>query len=80
MADLNYLEWGTFELSERVLPWQAQGLQQTASGYGRKLTSRRILRIVGETVWRRVYYTCYSNAASSYVLIKGQAFYLRGEA
>jgi hypothetical protein len=77
-APIQYLEPGTYEFSERILPWQAAGLQQTASGYGRKLTSRRILRIVGEKVWRRVYYVCFSNAGSSYVLIKGRPFYLKG--
>lgn len=68
-----------YEKKQSMLPWQRAGLQQTASGYGKRLTSSYMLRIQGERVWRRIYVVCYSNAGSAYVVIKGQTFYLAGE-
>ncbi len=79
MADMIYLE-APYEVADRPLEWQKHGLQQTASGYGRKLTSTRVLRIAGEKLWRRIYVICYSNAGTSYVLIKGIPHYLKGGA
>ena len=57
------------------LPWQKAGLQQTATGYGSKLT----------TAWRteyngrlyRVYSFCFSNASTPYILVKGRPMVLR---
>lgn len=62
------------------LDWQIAGLFQTASGYGRKLTTGYQIQLPGDPPWRwrRVYAVCYSNAASYYVLIRGEARYLSG--
>lgn len=49
---------------------------QSASGYGRKIATPYKLRLNGKGPWRRVYAVCFSNVASHYVLVKGQAFYL----
>ena len=66
-----------YDVKTSLLLWQKQGLMQTASGYGRKLTSSKMVRIKGEKVWRRVYIVCFSNSGSAYILVKGNAFYIR---
>ena len=70
-----------YVLEERPLAWQRAGLQETATGYGRKLTTRFVLRIQGLTNtparWYRVYCVCYSNAGSHYILRGGTMVFLR---
>ncbi len=64
----------TFEY--RPLAWQAAGLQQTASGYGKRLTSADVVRLPdGRT--RRVYNTCYSNNGTAWINLDGQIRTLR---
>lgn len=53
------------EIIERPLPWQSQGLQQTATGYGRKLTTPYMVRV--GRYWRRVYNTCFSNSGTLWI-------------
>jgi hypothetical protein len=53
------------------LPWQERGLQQTASGYGAKLTSRFSVQIDGDKRKRRVYITRWSNAGSAWFFHEG---------
>lgn len=65
-----------FDWQERPLWFHLQGLSQTASGYGRKLTTTRVIRIHGEKVWRRVYTMIFSNAGSAYVIIKGTIYFV----
>jgi hypothetical protein len=57
------------QLVERPLQWQRAGLQQTATGYGSKLTTSRMLQHGGRLC--RVYCYCYSNSGTCYVIIKG---------
>lgn len=73
---IDYLD-EPYELIERLLPWQKLGLQETASGYGRKLTSTRCVKLPDGRV-RRVYVTCYSNVGSAWIILDGQRRYLRG--
>lgn len=47
---------------------------QTVSGYGAKIPTSRMLHVADR--WRRVYAICYGNAASLYVVIKGQSYYI----
>lgn len=75
---MKYVE-GAFEVTERVLPWQAAGRTWTATGYGAAIPTRYMIRRAEEKVWRRVYAACYSNAASYWVKVKGERFYLAGE-
>jgi len=64
-----------FELIERPLWWHKQGLQQTSSGYGSKLTSSRCIKLPdGRT--RRIYITCYSNAGSAWITVNGKKIYI----
>lgn len=55
--------------------WHTKGLSQTASGYGKKLTTRYKITHRGRLY--RIYATCYSNAASHYIIVKGKNLYLR---
>ena len=61
-------------LVEAPLWWQEQGLQETATGYGRKLTTRWKTHYMGHL--RRVYCVCYSNVGTLYVLVKGVPHYI----
>jgi len=56
--------WGTF--------YPGQG----ADGYGRKISTDIVLRFEGETRPRRVYATCFSNAATHWIVYKGATYYL----
>lgn len=67
----------SFDWKDAPLWFHVRGLSETASGYGRKLTSTRMIRIHSETRWRRVYIVCFSNAGTAYVLVQRQPRYLR---
>ena len=49
--------------------WHEQGLSQTASGYGAKLTTRWKIRYDGRIY--RIYCTQYCNAGCCWILAKG---------
>ena len=56
--------------AERPLEWQRRGLQYTATGYGTKIPTTKVIK------WsdgrdRRVYCDIYSNAGSCYCMIYG---------
>jgi hypothetical protein len=51
------------------LPWQIRGLRETASGYGRKLTTEYKVFFCGR--WRRVYCCQFSNAGVLYFQSRG---------
>jgi hypothetical protein len=55
--------------------WHEKGLSQTASGYGKKLTSPTKVKYNGKLY--RVYVICYSNSGSSYIVVKGNKMFLR---
>ena len=71
---IEYLPYGT-ELKENWLWWQKKGLQQTATGYGGKLTTTK--KALHNGRWYRVYCMCYSNSGSCYIIAKGQKLFLR---
>ena len=79
MFDLNkFLDNGYLDSEEFVdcpLDWQKRGLQETASGYGMKLTTRHKVPFNGRLY--RVYATCISNVASYWILSKGKKIYCR---
>lgn len=56
------------------LPWQKLGLQETASGYGAKLTSSYKISFEGKNY--RTYSTCYGNSGSAWFKAKGKKIYL----
>jgi hypothetical protein len=57
------------ELEHRVVElwWQKQNLSYTASGYGRKIPTRHMVKLPGAAKWRRVYCCIFSNAGTCYV-------------
>ena len=56
--------------SERLLEWQRRGLQYTATGYGTKIPTSKVIKWSDGKV-RRAYCDIYSNAGSCYCLIHG---------
>jgi len=75
--DIKYLsDYYKFTVFEKPLYQHIHNLTQTASGYGKKLTTRYMIRLRKNTI-RRVYATCFSNAASYWVMIEGTRYYLR---
>jgi hypothetical protein len=64
-----YLFAVTSELVVSELPWQKRGLQETASGYGARLTSSFKIHYEGKL--RRLYVTQYGNSGSHWFKTKG---------
>ena len=53
------------ESRESPLGWQLHGLTYTASGYGRRIPTRHMVRFNGR--WRRVYCCIFSNVGTWYI-------------
>ena len=64
------------DLVHKPLPWQLACRTQTASGYGKKLTSEWVISFNKRLY--RVYATCYSNAASHWFRTKGRTVFVSG--
>lgn len=62
------------ELVDSPLGFHKLGLQQTASGYGSKLTSRYKIDYNGKL--HRVYASCFGNAASHWFVSAGQKIFI----
>lgn len=70
-AGLDRLHDALYVFEDRPLWFHLAGLSQTASGYGRRLVSRRVVRFPdGRT--RRVYVTQYSNAGTAWIVLNGR--------
>jgi len=57
--------WDGYPAVRHPLWWQERGLQQTASGYGRKLATPWMVQVNGR--WRRVYCCCFSNIGTCFI-------------
>ena len=66
------------ESKDAPLWWHLQGLSETASGYGMRLTSRTMVRTEPAGKWRRVYVAQISNAGTAYVVVRGERVCIRG--
>lgn len=62
------------DLHDTPLWWHTQGLTQTATGYGKKLTTNWKISFCGKLY--RIYATCFSNAASHWFTIKGRKIHI----
>ena len=62
------------QLIYEPLQWHLTGRQQTATGYGSKLTTPYKVEYNGRLY--RVYCVCYSNSGSHYILPAGQPMYI----
>lgn len=60
------------ELVDAPMWYHKQGLQQTASGYGRKLNSGLKIHFNGKLY--RIYVTIFSNAGTSWFTAKGKRY------
>jgi hypothetical protein len=58
------------ELVDAPMWWHTEGLQQTASGYGKKLNSGLKIHYCGRLY--RIYTTIFSNAGTSWFTCKGR--------
>jgi hypothetical protein len=67
--NLQYIDYSHNDLVTRELWWQKANLQYTASGYGGKIPTSKMLR-VGKRLYR-VYCAIYSNNGSCYI-VKGK--------
>ena len=63
-------ETDKLQVKIELLNWQQRGLQQTASGFGNKLTSEYKVKL--NKCWYRVYYKLYSNIGQFFIVQKGQ--------
>ena len=69
-ADWTQLD-APYTIEDRPLWFHLAGLSQTASGYGRRLVSPRMVRLSDGRV-RRVYITQYSNSGIAWIVLDGQ--------
>lgn len=58
------------EFIEKPLWWHKRGLMQTRTGYGRKLTTEKMIHFNGRL--RRVYACVQGNAGSCYIVHNGE--------
>lgn len=54
--------------------WHLKNIQQTASGYGNKLTT--CYKIQFNSKLYRIYATCYSNSPSLWITVKGKKIFI----
>lgn len=64
-------------------PVERRGILQIApgqgvSGYGKKISTDRMIKLPGDHRLRRVYCVCYSNVGSLYIMKGGEPYYLHG--
>jgi hypothetical protein len=74
-GNIEYLDYEESELIDRPLWWQLKGLSYTASGYGSKIPTSKMIKHNGRL--KRIYVICYSNAGSAFILDKGKRLFLR---
>ena len=60
-----------YEYVDRPLAWHLAGRQQTASGYGKRLTSSRCVRLADGRI-RRVYVSQWANAGTAWIIVDGR--------
>lgn len=70
----NHIYADRSELIYDAPEWLRRGLQQTASGYGRKLNSGLKISFNGRLY--RIYVTCFSNAGSCWFVSNGSKYYV----
>lgn len=63
---VGHIDLSEHETRENRPEWMKAGLQETRTGYGRRLNSGREVKYGGR--WRRIYVCQMSNAGTSYIL------------
>jgi hypothetical protein len=73
-AHVNYVRDGHLiypvHMHEKPLEWQKMGLQYTATGYGAKIPTSKIVYLRNRA--HRVYVTQYSNAGTAWIVFDGK--------
>jgi len=72
-------ELGHFSFAEKNSPLVPPGCTlpgQSPEGYGAKISTNRVIRLLCEKQWRRVYATCFGNAASHWIILNGEKIHL----
>lgn len=59
-----------YEIVESPVVWKS------LTGYGKKLATNKVVKLPNG-VSRRVYATCYSNAASHWIILHGKKLFLK---
>lgn len=59
-----------FETKEAPMPHHLMGLSYTASGYGRKIPTTKMVKDGGR--WKRIYCCVFSNAGTCYFIRNGK--------
>jgi hypothetical protein len=65
-----------YEFERKPLWWHNKGLSETATGYGRKLTSAHCVRLPSGKRYR-VYVTCFSNSGTAWIQSAGRHLIVR---
>ena len=73
MTDAKLL--GEYKLIRNPLWWHKGGRKQTVSGYGSKIVSELMVEFPNGKR-RRVYFICYSNAGSPYVIMNKKRVFI----
>ena len=63
------------KFKESPLWWHKKGLLYTATGYGKKIPTSKMVKYNNR--WHRIYCHIYSNSGSLYIISKGQRIYLK---
>lgn len=66
----NRIDAQGFEVKTSLLWWQKRGLSYTASGYGRKIPTDKMIKVSNR--WFRIYCAIYSNCGTLYICRKGK--------
>lgn len=74
IPNARHLFAATSQLVVCELPWQKRGLQETASGYGARLTSSFKIHFEGKL--HRLYVTQYGNSGSHWFKTKGTKIFV----
>lgn len=73
-TEVTYADVTKEDFIDSPLWWQKQGLMETATGYGSKLTTRYKVQYEGKL--RRVYAICHSNCSSLFINVKKQKLFI----
>ena len=70
VTDSGYIYADRSELIYNPPKWMQEGLQETATGYGKRLNSGYSILFCGKQY--RIYVTCFSNSGTSWFTAKGK--------
>lgn len=73
---VEYAEYDDSQIIEKPLWWHKKGLSYTASGYGEKIPTSKVIKM-DDGRERRIYCDIYSNIGSCYIIVKGKKLFVR---